>query len=125
MKQRYIRPEAHLDDLDEIVVRGGELDPSIVRADAERMFAIYGVHGISVFALRGATIDELAQQVPLVRFSRLTLVTVGAIRAAGVALEPTGRNSRHYTVALPDLGPGVAALCACEHRIWPNPYHED
>jgi|HubBroStandDraft_5_1064220.scaffolds.fasta_scaffold21164_4 hypothetical protein len=29
--------------------------------------SIYGVCGISVFAVRGATVDELAQQVPLVR----------------------------------------------------------
>jgi len=30
------------------------------------MHDVYGTFGISVFALRGATIDELTQQAPLV-----------------------------------------------------------
>ena len=41
-----------------------------------RYHRIYGVYGISVFAVRDATIDELAQQAPLVRFDRLSLLTV-------------------------------------------------
>lgn len=89
------------------------------------MFEVYGLYGISVLALRGATIDELAQAAPLVRFAHLALVTVGAIRAAGLDLEPTGRNPRHYTVVLPDLEDSVDRLCACERRLWPNPYHEE
>ena len=35
-----------------------------------RYHSIYGVYGISVFAVRGATVDGLAQQAPLVRFDR-------------------------------------------------------
>lgn len=124
MKQRYVRSGDRLDDREEVVVRGGHLDPDVVRADAQRMFDIYGSYGISVFALRGATLDELAQEAPLVRFGQLTLVTVGAIRASGLDLEPTGRNPRHYTVVLPDLDQGVKRLCACERRLWDNPYHE-
>jgi hypothetical protein len=31
---------------------------------------IYGVYGILVFAVRDVSLDELAQQVPLVRFAR-------------------------------------------------------
>ena len=31
----------------------------MVRSDAMRMHDVYGTFGISVFALRGATIDEL------------------------------------------------------------------
>ncbi len=125
MKQRHIRAGDALDDDGEVVVRGGEFDPAVVRADAQRMFDIYGVYGISVLALRGATLDELAQHSPLVRFSQLVLVTVGAIRAAGLTLEATGRNRRHYTVVLPDLDNSVSRLCACERRLWPNPYHEE
>jgi len=108
-----------------VVIRGGELDPDVVRADAERYHAIYGEYGISVFAARDATVDELAQQAPLVRFEILTLVRVGALLSAGFRLDPTGRNPRHFTVAFDDLDRGVAAIEACEHRSWRNPYHED
>jgi hypothetical protein len=67
---------------------------SVLREDAQRNHAIYGVYGISVFALHDATVDELAQQPPLVRFEMLTLVTVGTLVGAGLELEATGRNSR-------------------------------
>ena len=86
---------------------------------------IYGSFGISVFALRGATIDELAQQAPLVRFAELTVVTVGELRRVGVRLEATGRNRRHFTVMLDDLDGGTEALLSCRHQVWMNPYHED
>jgi hypothetical protein len=68
--------------------------------------------------------DELAQQVPLVRFDVLTLIRVGVLRAAGFRLDPTGRNPRHFTVVFDDLDRGVDALVSCEHHIWANPYHE-
>lgn len=124
-KQRHVRPDDRLDDADTIVIRGGGLDPDVVRADALRYHSIYGEYGISVFAARDATVDELAQEAPLVRFEILTLVRVGVLREAGFRLEPTGRNLRHFTVAFDDLDSGVAALEACEHRSWQNPYHED
>ena len=63
-----------------------------------------------MFAVRDATLDELAQQVPLVRFERLTPRTVGDVIAAGLRLEPTGRNPRHYTVSFADLDDGVRRL---------------
>jgi hypothetical protein len=63
-------------------------------------------------------VDELAEQLPLVRFSTLTLVRTGDLRAAGLLLDPTGRNPRHFTVAVDDLEQGVEALDACEHRSW-------
>ena len=44
--------------------RRAHLDPAIIRRDAQRMFDVYGTYGISVFALPGATIDELAQEAP-------------------------------------------------------------
>jgi hypothetical protein len=125
MTRRHIRVGDALDDADEIVVRGGELVPEIVRADARRMFEIYGVYGISVFALRGTTLDELAQQAPLVRFRTLTVTTVGAIRAVGLDLEPTGRNPRHFTIVLPDLESGIERLSRSDRHLWTNPYHEE
>jgi hypothetical protein len=124
-KQRHLRAGDRLDDDATIVIRGGRLDPRALRADAQRYHSIYGGYGISVFAARDAAVDELAQQVPLVRFEVLTLVRVGVLLAAGFRLEPTGRDPRHFTVAFDDLDVGIEALVACEHRSWTNPYHED
>jgi hypothetical protein len=123
-KQRHLRPGDTLDDDDVVVVRGGELDADVLRADAERYFAVYGSYGISVFAARGVTVEELAQHPPLVRFAILTLVRVGVLRAAGFTLEATGRNPQHFTVAFDDLELGVELLHGCEHQRWNNPYHE-
>jgi hypothetical protein len=124
VKDRFVREDDALADDDSVVVRGGELDPVILRADAERYFAVYGTYGISVFAVRDITFDELAQQPPLIRFHILTLVTAGVLREAGLRLEPTGRNRRHFTVGFDDLDDGVARLSACEHQVRVNPYHE-
>ncbi|MGQ0624699.1 MAG: hypothetical protein ACT4PP_08665 [Sporichthyaceae bacterium] len=124
MKQRHLRVGDELSDDDHVVVRGGSLDPHVLRADAQRNHAIYGTWGISVFALRGASLDELAQQAPFVRFAMLTLMTVGALRSAGLRLEATGRNPRHYDLILDELDDGIASLIQCEHRTTPNPYHQ-
>jgi hypothetical protein len=67
----------------------------------------------------------MAQQAPLVRFSRLTLVKAGVIRHAGLRLEPTGRNPRHFDITFDQLDQGVDRLCQCEHEVVVNPYHED
>jgi hypothetical protein len=124
MKLRQLRVGDALDDGRITLVRGGELEPLVVRADALRYFAIYGSYGISVFAARNATVDEMAQQVPLVRFARLTLLTAADVLRAGLRLEPTGRNPRHYTVGFDDLEKGVEALVGCERRVVPNRYHD-
>jgi hypothetical protein len=125
VKQRYLRVDDELSDDETIVVRGGELGVDVLRSDALRYHAIYGTYGISVFAVRDVTVDELAQQPPLVRFEVLSLVEAGVLRAAGFRLEPTGRNPRHFTVAFDDLDKGVEALGRCKHLVWQNPYHED
>jgi hypothetical protein len=77
-----------------------------------------------VFAVRDATLDEMAQQVPLVRFEWLTLLMVSEVIAAGLQLEPTGRNPRHYTVSFEDLDDGLTRLVHCQQRVVPNPYHD-
>ena len=123
-KERYRREGDTLDRDDLVVIRGGVLDAAVLREDAKRNHSIYGVYGISVLALRDVTVDELAQQPPLVRFEVLTLVTVGALSAAGLELEATGRNPRHFDVVFHDLKGGIERLCACEHRSVVNPYHE-
>lgn len=123
-KRRHLRPGDRLDDDDIVVVRGGRLDSTDLRSDAMRNHTIYGDYGLSVFALRDVTVDELAQQAPLIRFGELTLMQVGVLRAAGFQLQPSGRNPRHFTVVFDDLDVGVHELERCEHRIWLNPYHE-
>jgi hypothetical protein len=111
-------------DDDIVLVRGGEFDPDVLRADARRYHGIYGTYGISVFAVRGLAVDEIAQQVPLVRFDRLTLIKAGELAEAGLRLEPTGRNPRHYTVGFDDLDRGVKAFTGCDRQVMTNPYHD-
>ena len=112
MKLRRLRDGDVLEDGDVVLVRGGALDPDILSEDAVRYHSIYGVYGISVFAVRDATIDELSQQAPLVRFDRLSLLTVRDVLAAGMRLEPTGRNPRHFTVGFDDLESVCSGLSA-------------
>lgn len=124
MKQRFIRLGDQISDDEEVVVRGGDLDSGVIRTDAARYHSIYGIYAISVFVLRGVTLDELAQESPLVRFATLTVMRAGVIRSAGLRLEPTGRNRRHFSVVFDELDDGVARICGCEHRVAANPYHE-
>jgi hypothetical protein len=124
MKQRFIRVGDELADEVTVVVRGGALDAAMLRQDALRNYAIYATFGISVFAARDLTVDELAQQAPLIRLEQLTLMTVRALRVAGLRLEPTGRNPRHFDIGFDDLDDGIARLLGCEHRTVVNPYHE-
>jgi hypothetical protein len=125
VKLRYVRGDDELRDDEDVVVRGGELDAAVLRRDAQRNHEVSGVYGISVFAVRDVTLDEMAQQAPLVRFGCLTLVKAGVIRAAGLRLEPTGRDARHFDITFDDLDEGVDLLCQCEHQVVVNPYHED
>jgi hypothetical protein len=51
-------------------------------------------------------------------------MTAGGLRSAGLRLEPTGRNPRHFDIRLDDLNDGITRLLSCEHRTILNPYHE-
>jgi hypothetical protein len=124
VKLRKLRDGDVLENGDMVLVRGGNLDPDVLRADAARYHSVYGVYGISVFAVRGATLDELAQQAPLVRFDRLALLLVRDVLASGMRLEPTGRNPRHYTVGFDHLDDGVRRLAGCPHQVVPNAYYD-
>ena len=124
MKPRHVRPDGELSDETVVVVRGGELDPEILAQDAQRAHDVYGTYAISVFAADGVTVDELAQEPPLVRFASITLMTVGAIRAAGLVLRPSGRNRLHHSIDFDDLEAGLDTWLACEHGTIVNPYHE-
>jgi hypothetical protein len=124
VKLRRLREGDVLEDGDIVLVRGGELDSNLLREDAVRYHSIYGAYGISVFAVRRVTLEEMAQQVPLIRFERLTLLKVRDVLAARLRLEATGRNSRHYTVGFDDLDDGIERLVGCQGRVVPNPYYE-
>jgi hypothetical protein len=43
---------------------------------------------------------------------------------AGLRLEPTGRNPRHFTLGFHDLDEGIAALIGRRHQVVSNPYHD-
>lgn len=124
MKQRYIRPAGELTDDIIVVVRGGELHRELLAEDAMRAHSVYGIYAISVFAADGVAVDELVQTPPLVRFETLTLMSVGSIRSAGLALVPSGRNPLHHSIDLTDLDDALDRLISCEHRTVVNPYHE-
>lgn len=109
-KQRSLRVGDKLNDDVIVVVRGGDLDPVVLRADALRNHSIYGTYGIMVFAVQDLTLDKLAQLPPLVRFEQLATITVGALRVLGLTLVPTGRNPRRYDVTFDDLNDGVSKL---------------
>jgi hypothetical protein len=123
MKLRLLRVDEVLDE-DTVLVRGGELDPDVLHADALRYHGMYGSYGISEFAVRGIALDEMAQQVPLVRFRHLTLIPAGEITRSKLRLEPTGRNPRHYTVGFENLFSGVKALTSCHRQVMTNPYYD-
>ena len=74
--------------------------------------------------MRGLALEEMAQQVPLIRFRSLTLITAGELIRSGLRLEPTGRNPRHYTVGFDDLDKGVRALTDCRYQVVTNPYYD-
>jgi hypothetical protein len=124
VKLRRLRDGGVIEDGNTVLVRGGELDPDLLRADALRYNGVYGSYGISVFAVRGTTLDEMAQQVPLVRFARLALIRAAEVRKASLRLEPTGRNPLHYTIGFDDLDQGVGALVGCRHQVVPNRYYD-
>lgn len=54
VKVRNIRGGDVLRDDEDVVVRGGDLDPAVLRRDAQRNYEVYGMYGISVFAVRGS-----------------------------------------------------------------------
>jgi hypothetical protein len=124
MKLRRLRDGDVLENGDIVLVRGGDLDPDILSADAARYYSIMVSSGFRSSLSAMSPVDELAQQIPLVRFDRLSLLMVRDVLAAGMRLEPTGRNPRHYTVSFDDLEDGVQRLASCPHQVMPNAYHD-
>jgi hypothetical protein len=84
MKLRLLLRLGDHPDEDTVLARGGELDPEVLRADARRYHRVYGTYGISVFAVRVMALDEMAPQVPLIRFRGLTLTRAGELIGCGL-----------------------------------------
>ena len=62
--------------------------------------------------------------IPPVRFEWLTLLMVSEVIAAGLQLEPTGRNPRHYTVSFEDLDDGLTDLLTASNGSCPIPTND-
>ncbi|MHB8670768.1 MAG: hypothetical protein ACYDAD_09455 [Acidimicrobiales bacterium] len=121
MSPYRVRSEDLADDA-LIVVRGGDLDPAVLRADAVAAHARFGEYGVSVFAVADEpALDELARH-RLAQFDVLVLMTAGAIREAGLELRPTFRRP-HYTILIPDLDRDIERLVACENVRRANPHY--
>src|SRR5437588_8834489 len=105
-----------------LVVRGGLLEITILRADAEAARRRFSIEGVSVFGAGDATDVEVLARSRMVRFDVLTLVTLGVLRAARLERVPTFK-SPHYTIMLPNLEADLRRLLACENVIWVNPFY--
>lgn len=72
-------------------------------------------------------IGELFEELGEVAAGELPLERHGGMLAATLeqlAIEPTGRNPRHYDVTFDDLDECTARLSRCEHYIMVKPYRE-
>jgi hypothetical protein len=102
-----------------LVVRGGLLEITALRADAEAARRRFGTGGVSVFGAADATDVEVLARSRMVRFD---VLTHGVLRAAGLETVPTFK-SPHYTIMLPNLEADLRRLLACENVIWVNPFY--
>ena len=115
-----------LPDRTKLVVRGDELDPVVLRADAERFHRRYqgwGRYGVSAFAATDdAEVDALCES-RLERFDVVVVFALGDLAAVGVEVVPTFRRP-HVTLAHEELDALVTGLLRCEHVRRENPHHE-
>ena len=101
-----------------MVVLGGRLAADVLEEDARRYFSVYGTYGISVYATRGVSVEDLAQRPPLVRFAVLTIVRAGVLRSSGFSWSrrvPIPSTSRSLGTTSPEVSNQVrpgAMLCA-------------
>jgi hypothetical protein len=109
-----------------LVVRGDELDPDVLTADAQRFhrrFKAWGRYGVSAFlATDDAEVDALCET-RLRQWVLAVVFTRSALEARGIDVVPTFRTPP-VTLAHPELPALVRGLTPCEHRVVVNPYHE-
>ena len=109
-----------------LVVRGDELEPGVIRADATRFhrrFKAWGRYGISAFlAADEDEIDALCET-KLVAWAVVIVFRRPDLEAAGIEVVPTFRVP-HVTLAHLSLDELTERLVSCDHEIVLNPYHE-
>lgn len=107
-----------------LVVRGGVVGPSTIRADAERFrrrYPDWGRYGVSAFLAADYQEVHVLCETRLERFRTLTVYERSALRNVDIEIVPTFRRP-HVTLAHPDLDALVSGLESCEHRELNNPY---
>jgi hypothetical protein len=92
-----------------MLVRGGELDPDVLRDSGRANFVVYGFYGVSVW--RYGDDEQLADlaATKLRAASVLALFDAGDLAAAGLELWDTGQ-APHYDVVATDAGSDLDAL---------------
>ena len=106
-----------------LVVRGGLLEATTLRADAVAAQVRFGEFAISVFgAANEAELEGLAAG-RLSRFEILTATFAGAIRRAELSLLPTFRRP-HFSILLPDLDADLRRLLQCQNKVRVNAHYE-
>lgn len=113
----------HDDNL--FVVRGDELDASVLAEDASRFherFIEWGRFGISAFQATNESEIDVICQTRLVRFASVVVFRRAHLEMVGVEIVPTFRRP-HVTLCHEQLDELVTRLRRCEHRVLPNPYN--
>lgn len=109
-----------------LVVRGDELDPRILRADATRFrrrFEEWGRFGVSGFLAEDNDEVDVLCETRLERFADIVVFRRADLIAVGIEVWPTFRRP-HVTLAHVDLDALVNGLRSCEHRDLTNPHHQ-
>jgi hypothetical protein len=109
-----------------LVVRGGELDPVLSKADAVRFHRRYprwGRYGVSAYL--GADDEEVDVicETRLERFAVAAVFDLSVLEAAAIEVVPTFRRP-HITLAHGSLEVLVNGLLSCEPRILVNRHHQ-
>lgn len=109
-----------------LVVRGDELDPAVLEADARRFhrrFSAWERFGVSAFlAGDDDEIDALCET-KLRQWATVAVFSRADLEEAGLEVVPTFRTP-HVTLAHGDLTVLVERLMSCAHSMIVNPYHE-
>lgn len=117
---------APLPDHAVLVLRGDDLEPSVLLADASRFlarFRAWGRYGLSAFvALDAGEVDALLET-KLERFASVAVFQRPDLLASGVEIVPTFRRP-HVTLAHADSSTLVNALLSCDHELIVNPHHD-
>jgi hypothetical protein len=108
-----------------LVVRGDELTPEILRADARRFFRRYqawGMYGVSAFAAADEPEVDAICETRLERFNVVVVFERPDLERAGIEIAPTFRRP-HVTLAHQSLDALVRGLRSCQHRTLVNRHY--